>query len=450
MGKVLFTEANIIELKKNKYVIDVNETKIIYSNEFKMFFIEKYKEGHLPSWIFKEAGFDTKMLGSKRIERCASRWRVLSNDGEVRLSPDSKEIRLERNKKKKIVNRKIRLQQNKINKLKKEVELLKKVEAIERRRWRKNNKPLNSSSLCQMINDYVIENELTGLTRNILDALHIPKSTYYDWIKAKPIRERIKQSNDYYISLIKEVYEYKGFKKGSRTIRYLLRSKYGVYLSRKKVQKLMKEGNIYCPIRKANPYRRMWKNTAEDKISPNLLERRFKTGIKGQVLLTDITYIFYGTSRKLAYLSTVIDAESKEILTYSLKESLKMPIVLELLDDLEKVKLPPNSLIHSDQGLHYTNKAYRDKVTSLGLIQSMSRRGNCHDNSPQESFYGHLKDELDLKHTSAFEELKHLIDSYMEYYNYERPQATLNGRPPIQSDILKTTKNRKEHILVRI
>ena len=109
------------------------------------------------------------------------------------------------------------------------------------------------------------------------------------------------------------------------------------------------------------------------------------------MVLTDITYLCYGRDG-LAYLSAVLDAESKEVMAYCVRQSLKLPIVLDTLDLLERSKLASDCLIHSDQGVHYTSHDYREKVIQMDLKQSMSRRGNCWDNAPMESFFGHLKD----------------------------------------------------------
>ena len=126
MGRVLLTEENLKELRKNKYVLESDEIRIIYSNEFKLLFIEQYQNGVLPKQIFRNAGFDPKMLGAKRIERCTARWRVLLNGGKIEIPPDIKQIAIAKKKKKKEVNRKIRSQQTKIERLLKENDLLKK------------------------------------------------------------------------------------------------------------------------------------------------------------------------------------------------------------------------------------------------------------------------------------------------------------------------------------
>ncbi|SDB34664.1 IS3 family transposase, partial [Lysinibacillus fusiformis] len=85
----------------------------------------------------------------------------------------------------------------------------------------------------------------------------------------------------------------------------------------------------------------------------------------------------------------------------------------------------PEAMIHSDQGFHYTHPAFQKCVKEMGLLQSMSRRGNCLDNSPMESFFGHFKDEIEYKEAGSLSELKYMIDDYMEHYNNTRKQWTL-------------------------
>ena len=91
-----------------------------------------------------------------------------------------------------------------------------------------------------------------------------------------------------------------------------------------------------------------------------------------------------------------------------------------------------NSIIHSDQGWHYTHPQFIKKIQSIECIQSMSRKGNCIDNASMESFFGHFKDEIDYTNCKSFEELKQCIDQYMYYYNNQRPQWNKNKMTPIQ------------------
>ena len=91
------------------------------------------------------------------------------------------------------------------------------------------------------------------------------------------------------------------------------------------------------------------------------------------------------------------------------------------------LKLHSEAILHSDQGVHYTSPKFQKQVQQLGLKQSMSRRGNCWDNAPQESFFGHMKDEIGGKIAAcdSFAEAKAVIDDYMDYYNNDRGQWEL-------------------------
>lgn len=175
------------------------------------------------------------------------------------------------------------------------------------------------------------------------------------------------------------------------------------------------------------------KATQEHRTLPNLLNRRFKQGVIGKVLLTDITYLSYGKGKR-AYLSTIKDAETNEILVYEVSDKVTLDIALSTLKKLKKkeIKLSKEAFIHSDQGFHYTSPQFQKLVKKMGLGQSMSRRGNCWDNAPQESFFGHFKDEVDLKSCETLEDLIREIKSYMTYYNHYRGQWNLKKMTPVQ------------------
>lgn len=105
--------------------------------------------------------------------------------------------------------------------------------------------------------------------------------------------------------------------------------------------------------------------------------------------------------------------------------------IYKKLDNLKEEKRK-NLIIHSDQGFHYTSTFYANKLKKFKVTQSMSRRGNCLDNSPIESFFGHMKDEVELKTCKTFEEVKNMIEDYINYYNNERYQWGLNKMTPTQ------------------
>lgn len=196
----------------------------------------------------------------------------------------------------------------------------------------------------------------------------------------------------------------------------------------------MKKYNIVCPIGKANPYKRMMKATKEHTVMPNLVNRDFKQNIPGKILLTDITYLNY-KNRKISYLSTIKDSSTNEILAHHVSDSLRLDIVLKTLDKLKSnsvLKLHSEAILHSDQGIHYTSPIFQNRVKKLGLKQSMSRRGNCWDNAPQESFFGHFKDEGILSNCNDIDEVINEIDDYIDYYNNNRYQWNLNKMTPVQ------------------
>ncbi len=199
----------------------------------------------------------------------------------------------------------------------------------------------------------------------------------------------------------------------------------------KKIRRLMKKYNLFCPIRKANPYRRMAKALRTNNVADNLLQREFTEHGPRFVLLTDITYIPF--DGHFFYLSTIMDAYTKQVLSYILSESLELDFVLEtfnLLMNTHGISLQAETLIHNDQGCHYTSYKFIQLIKDSNLRRSMSRRGNCWDNAPQESFFGHMKDEIDLSKCRDFSDVKYKIDDWIDYYNNDRYQWQLAKLSP--------------------
>ena len=264
----------------------------------------------------------------------------------------------------------------------------------------------------------------------------VSRSGYYRYFSSATIEKR--KSNEIKDLESKEnilkAYNFKNRKKGAKQIKMTLKNNFNINYKLKRIRRIMKKYNIVCPYRKANPYRRMMKATKEHTILPNLLNRKFKQESPGKVLLTDISYLFFKHGQK-AYLSTILDASTNEILAYNISKSLKIDIVTDTIDKLIKNNsslLRNDSFIHSDQGAHYTSQIFQKKVKTYNLGQSMSRRGNCWDNAPQESFFGHLKDETSIKECETFEELVKEITEYIDYYNNFRGQWNLKKMTPVQ------------------
>lgn len=262
----------------------------------------------------------------------------------------------------------------------------------------------------------------------------VSKSGYYNYFKNEYKRNIQDEKDTADFDLILKAYKFKSRKKGSRQIKMVLENEFDTIMNLKKIRRLMKKFNLVCPIRKANPYRRIMKATREHSTCENLVNRNFKPGTPYNVLLTDITYLFYGNNKK-CYLSTIKDAQTNEILAYYISESMQLEISLETIKRLKRNKtviLTCDTKIHSDQGVHYTSPKFHSLLKKYNIQQSMSRRGNCWDNAPQESYFGHMKDELNLDTCFTFRDICNEIRDYIEYYNNYRYQWGLEKMTPVK------------------
>ena len=428
MGIKYFTEEEIEYLSSNIYVESVNEKQITYTIEFKQFFVREYMNGKGPTLIFKSVGLYKRILGAKRIEKATSRWMKAYENGTLDVSATL----LNRHpvlKAKNITDKElIRRQEAKIKLLELEVELLKKIDLKERGLI--GSQRLKSSDIFELIRITIRDNNLKNVVSYLCASAGVSRSGYYNYLSNESKRERreeidIKVRDDILMAI-----SFRGYKKGSRSIKMLLEDKFGICYNRKRIMRIMRKYNIVCPIRRKK-YK--YKVTKEHKVCKNYLQREFKQNVPGKVMLTDISYLQYGNA-KTAYLSTILDASTNEILSFKVRENMKLDLVISTLNELKDNQFVhfDDGMIHSDQGWHYTNPQFRIRAAEMGLQQSMSRRGNCWDNAPQESFFGHLKDEVDIKHCNTFDELHTLISDYIDYYNNDRYQWNLNKMTPIQ------------------
>lgn len=245
---------------------------------------------------------------------------------------------------------------------------------------KQNGNRLSVSTLC----------EIAGVSR----------SGYYNYLSTEDVRLKREEQDRKDFQKILEAYSFRGYNKGARSIYMrLLHMDPPIHMNVKKIRRLMKKYGLFCPIRKANPYRRMAKAMATNNIAPNLVNREFEKHGPRKILLTDITYIINGKAPRV-YMSTIIDAYTKEILSWVLSDSLVLDFVLDTVTQLcytHDISLTEETIIHSDQGAHYTSIKFIELVKDKNLRQSMSRKANCWDNAPQESFFGHMKDEIRQK-----------------------------------------------------
>ena len=262
----------------------------------------------------------------------------------------------------------------------------------------------------------------------------VSRSGYYSWVDAAPYRQSREEQDLTDFALVKQAYLFQGYKKGARSIYMrLLHLKPPVIMNLKKIRRLMNKYGLFCPIRKANPYRRMAQAMRTSHVAANLINREFKEFSPRKAFLTDITFLFYKNG--VCYLSPILDVCTHEALSYTLSESLKVDFVIEMVETMcvrYGAELDSTVIVHSDQGCHYTSNAFIQKLKEKEFVQSMSRKGNCWDNAPQESFFGHMKDELqeEIATCETFAQVKAKVDDWMDYYNNDRYQWDLKKLSP--------------------
>lgn len=255
---------------------------------------------------------------------------------------------------------------------------------------------------------------------HLLSLFNLPKTTYYNILK-KPLKN--KDADD--LKSIKEIIFSDEYPKGTRMVTMALNDDNDERYNRKRVQRIMRENNLLCEVRKTCS-----KNPLIENIQPNRLKRKFRLARPFTHLTTDITYLIYNQQR--AYLSAIKDASSGVILAYSVADNQTINLAYDTINQLEQYTLNDNAMIHSDQGSVYCSYELQQRIADLGLNQSMSKRGNSQDNASIESYFGHFKDEVNIVDITDIDKLKEAIDKYMHYYNYRRHQWDRKRMTPKQ------------------
>jgi transposase InsO family protein len=290
----------------------------------------------------------------------------------------------------------------------------------------------NPGSKFQIIHEIISKEGNILSVSDLCRVADVSRSGYYRWVNAAESRNSRELVDRSAFGLILAAYQFRGYNKGVRGIQMRLLHM-GINMNPKKIRRLMHKYNLVCPIRAANPYRRIAKALHTNHVADNLVNREFRQHGPRSILLTDITFIPFNGN--FSYLSVILDYYTRQVLSYVLSDSLEVDFVLETIHLLVKnhgVSLNTETIIHSDQGSHYTCHRFIRIVQDAGLRQSMSRRGNCWDNAPQESFFGHMKDELknQIPKWKTFGDIKCSIDDWMDYYNNERYQWNLAKLSP--------------------
>ena len=259
-------------------------------------------------------------------------------------------------------------------------------------------------------------------TGYILHEVGLAKSTYYELLNNESYgmsayRRLARDDED--ILLVKKVAEYKGYAKGYRQISMMMETVTGQVMSEHRVLYLMRKYGMRTNIRRPSKNRKAMKELMDRNGKENLLMRRFKQHRPNEVRLTDVTYLDYGEGLR-AYGSASIDPVTNRLICFVVSENNDLQLALDTLEAMDAYPAVNGGIIHSDQGILYFTDDFQTAVSDRNLIQSMSRRGNCWDNAPQESFFGHFKDESGYKDCKTLDELREKVQDYGVYYNEER------------------------------
>ena len=284
--------------------------------------------------------------------------------------------------------------------------------------------------------DFILE------TINSTDSLpSLPRSVYYYW------KERIDPDikNTDLMDAITTIYTENHKRYGYRRITLQLRND-GWIVNHKTVKRLMSKLHLYgiTPRAKYKSYKGDFNGTVDNKLLYKRVDtekhrtdyiRDFSTSDVNEKWTTDVSE-FHIAAGKL-YLSPILDMHNREIVSYNISRS---PSYIQITDMLNKAfdKFDDlsNLVFHSDQGWQYQMFHYHKTLREKGITQSMSRKGNCLDNSPMENFFGKMKNEMFYGHEYEFETLEELqkaMEEYIDYYNNKRIQVKLKGLTPCQA-----------------
>ena len=257
--------------------------------------------------------------------------------------------------------------------------------------------------------------------------LDVSVSGYRSWKQGgRPQRKRLTDAQ--MLALILAIHaEFKGAYGSPRMVKELrLR---GYPASKGRVERLMQENDIRAK------HKRRFKVTTDSKhnlpVAPNLLERNFAPDGPNQVWTSDITYLWTGEG--WLYLAIVMDLFNREVVGWSLKPRMTADIVTDALTMAWFRRKPAAGLLHhSDRGSQYASHAFQSKLKEYGMVCSMSRKGDCWDNAPTESWFGSFKNERVYgERFETREEIKEMAFEYIEvFYNRRRLHSTLGYKSP--------------------
>jgi transposase InsO family protein len=261
----------------------------------------------------------------------------------------------------------------------------------------------------------------------LCEVLEVSRSGFYKWCQKASRRVA---ADEQLAEVIQLEFDKSGQRYGSPRVFNELRLK-GVRTSKKRVARLMRQAKLVArPERSHRPRTTL---SSEEPAAENLLGRDFQASRPNEKWVADITYL--RTTHGFLYLAAIMDLFSRRIIGWSLSHSLSMELTDRTLDMALMSRTLNGSLMHhSDRGIHYTAKAYGERLTAVGVTRSMSRKGNCWDNAPMESFNSTLKAELPAIAEGRLHprEVQSDVSHYISWYNTERRHSSLGYMRPVE------------------
>jgi len=261
--------------------------------------------------------------------------------------------------------------------------------------------------------------------------LHISRAAYHRWVSGK--RSKRTAENEKIAEKVDQIHM-DSPDKGYRRINDELRHDYGILVNDKRILRIcrargikstIKYGNNGCTRRAKNP----------QYLAENLLDRQFSAEKPNEKWLTDVTEFkwYEGITVHKVYLSAILDLYDRRIVAYVIGDRNDNPLVYKTFDKAAKANPGAHPLFHSDRGFQYTNRTFHHKLVKAGMTQSMSRVAHCIDNGPMEGFWGILKRERYYgRRFTSKQELVHMIESFIRYYNTRRVQRNLGVLTPME------------------
>lgn len=264
--------------------------------------------------------------------------------------------------------------------------------------------------------------------KELLRSLRLPRATYYDRLKRNKKADKYAEVKAFIKKCFydsKETYGYRRIHDEAL--------KQGLHYAEETIRRLMSDMGLKVTIYSKHTAKYHSYKGKVGRIAPNILKQEFVAKRPLTVLHTDVTQVRLYNG-EWGYISSITDEASREVLAAIVSASPNKALVQATLDELQHhLRAGIRPILHSDQGWQYQMSDYQDRLKNMNIVQSMSRKGNCHDNAPIESFFNLMKREcLNRYRIDDLTSLRKLVDGYVDWFNNVRVSRTKNGLTPVE------------------